>query len=276
MTAGQAAQQTAAVRAAGSARERLAAPVRDGLAVAGRNLVGLVRVPQLLVFSTIQPLVFVLMFRYVFGGVIGRSVVSVPYVDYLMPGIFVQTAVFGAMNTAIGLATDMQTGLMERFRSLPMARSAVLSGRTLADLARSLFVVALMTGAGFAVGFRLHSSVAAFLAAVLLVVAFGFTMSWIFAVVGLWVGDPETAQAAAFPLLVPLVFASGAFIPVSTMPGWLQAFARHQPVTRTAQAVRDLVLGLPAASDIWLALAWDAGIIAVFAPLGVWLYRRAV
>ncbi|WP_236652004.1 ABC transporter permease [Streptacidiphilus neutrinimicus] len=276
MTAGQVTEQTAAVRATGSMRERVAAPVRDGLAVAGRNLVGLVRVPQLLVFSTIQPLVFVLMFRYVFGGVIGRSIVSVPYVDYLMPGIFVQTAVFGAMNTAIGLATDMQTGLMERFRSLPMARSAVLSGRTLADLARNVFVVALMTAAGFAVGFRLHSSVVAFLAAVLLVVAFGFTMSWIFAVVGLWVGDPETAQAAAFPLLVPLVFASGAFIPVDTMPGWLQAFAQHQPVTRTAQAVRDLVLGAPAASDIWLALAWDAAIIAAFAPLGVWLYRRAV
>ncbi|WP_236654362.1 ABC transporter permease [Streptacidiphilus anmyonensis] len=276
MTAGEVTRQSAATRATGRARERLEAPVRDGLAVAWRNLVGLVRVPQLLVFSTIQPLVFVLMFRYVFGGVIGRSVVSVPYVDYLMPGIFVQTAVFGAMNTAIGLATDMQTGLMERFRSLPMSRSAVLSGRTLADLARNVFVVALMTAAGFAVGFRLHSSVAAFLAAVLLVMAFGFTMSWIFAVVGLWVGDPETAQAAAFPLLVPLVFASGAFIPVSTMPGWLQAFAQHQPVTRTAQAVRDLVLGTPAASDIWLALAWDAAIIAAFAPLGVWLYRRVV
>jgi ABC-2 type transport system permease protein/oleandomycin transport system permease protein len=276
VTAGQAAQRSLAVGATGTLRERLAAPVRDGLAVAGRNLVGLVRVPQLLVFSTIQPLVLVLMFRYVFGGVISRSVVSVPYVDYLMPGIFVQTAVFGAMNTAIGLATDMQTGLMERFRSLPMARSAVLSGRTLADLARSLFVVALMTGAGFAVGFRLHSSVPAFLAAVLLVVAFGFTMSWVFAELGLWVGDPETAQAAAFPLLVPLVFASGAFIPVSTMPGWLQAFAEHQPVSRSAQAVRDLILGTPAASDVWLALAWDAGIIAVFVPLGVWLYQRAV
>ncbi|SEL51872.1 ABC transporter permease [Streptacidiphilus jiangxiensis] len=275
MTAGQLADH-AGVRAAVRTRERLTAPARDALAVAGRNLLGLVRVPQLLVFSTIQPLVFVLMFRYVFGGVIGRSLIDVPYVDYLMPGIFVQTAVFGAMNTAIGLATDMQTGLMERFRSLPMSRSAVLAGRTLADLARSVFVVALMTAAGFAVGFRLRSSVPAFLAAVLLVIAFAFAMSWVFAVVGLAVGDPETAQAAAFPVLVPLVFASGAFIPVNTMPGWLQAFADHQPVSHTAQAVRDLVLGVPAASDVWRALAWDAGIVAVFAPLGVWLYRRAV
>ncbi|WP_051942921.1 ABC transporter permease [Streptacidiphilus rugosus] len=252
------------------------AAFQDARAVAWRNLLGLVRVPRLLVFSTIQPLVFVLMFRYVFGGVIGKTLIGVPYVNYLMPGIYVQTAVFGAMNTAIGLATDMQTGLMERFRSLPMSRSAVLAGRTLADLARSVFVVALMTGAGFAVGFRLHGPVPAFLAGVLLVIAFAFAMSWIFAVVGLAVGDPETAQAAAFPVLVPLVFASGAFIPVSTMPGWLQAFADHQPVSRTAQAVRDLVLGYPAASDIWLALAWDAGIVAAFAPLGVWLYRRAV
>ncbi|MDH6144306.1 ABC transporter DrrB family efflux protein [Kitasatospora sp. GP30] len=265
-----------AVPSTGGIRERLTDPVRDGLAVAGRNLIALVRVPRLLVFSTIQPLVFVLMFRYVFGGVIGRAIVGVPYVDYLMPGIFVQTAVFGAMNSAIGLATDMQTGLMERFRSLPMARSAVLSGRTLADLARNVFVVALMTGVGFAVGFRLHAGTPAFLAAVLLVLAFGFAMSWIFAVVGLAVGDPETAQAAAFPLLVPLVFASSAFIPVHTMPGWLQAFANHQPVSKSAQAVRDLVLGTPAATDIWQALAWDAGIVAAFAPLGVWLYRRAV
>ncbi|MFC9161003.1 ABC transporter permease [Streptomyces fungicidicus] len=255
----------------------IAATVRDGLAVAWRNLIGLRRVPRLLVFSTIQPLVFVLMFRYVFGGVVGPSLPpGVSYVDFLIPGIFVQTAVFGSMNTAIGLATDMQTGLMERFRSLPMARSAVLVGRTTADLARNVFVVTLMTGVGFALGFRIHAGVPAFLGGVLLVLAFGFAMSWIFAVVGMAVGDPETAQAAAFPVLAPLVFASSAFVPTDTMPGWLQAFANHQPVSQTAEAVRVLVLGGPAAGDVWQALFWDAGIVAVFAPLGVWLYRRVI
>ncbi|GAA5023049.1 ABC transporter permease [Kitasatospora paranensis] len=254
----------------------IAAMARDGLAVAWRNLIALRRVPRLLVFSTIQPLVFVLMFRYVFGGVVAPALNGVSYADFLIPGIFVQTAVFGAMNTAIGLATDMQTGLMERFRSLPMARSAVLVGRTTADLARNVFVVALMTAVGFAIGFRIHAGVPAFLGGILLVLAFGLAMSWIFAVVGMAVGDPETAQAAAFPILAPLVFASAAFVPVSTMPGWLQAFAAHQPVSKTAEAVRVLVLGGPATSAVWQALAWDAGIIAVFAPLGVWLYRRAV
>ncbi|SHN35001.1 ABC transporter permease [Actinacidiphila paucisporea] len=255
---------------------RLVRTAQDGLAVAWRNLIGLRRVPRLLVFSTIQPLVFVLMFRYVFGGVVSPALHGVSYVDFLIPGIFVQTAVFGAMNTAIGLATDMQTGLMERFRSLPMARSAVLVGRTTADLVRNVFVVALMTGVGFAIGFRIHAGILSFLGGVLLVVAFGFAMSWIFAVVGMAVGDPETAQAAAFPVLAPLVFASAAFVPVNTMPGWLQAFAEHQPVSRTADAVRVLVLGGPVVSDVWQALAWDAGIVAVFAPLGVRLYRRAV
>jgi ABC-2 type transport system permease protein/oleandomycin transport system permease protein len=257
-------------------RGRLTAPITDGLAVAGRNLIALRRVPRLLVFSTIQPVVFVLMFRYVFGGVVGAALHGVPYVDYLMPGVFVQTVTFGAMNTAIGLATDMQTGLMERFRSLPMARSAVLSGRTAADLLRNVFVVALMTGVGFLVGFRVHTNAWAFLASVLLVLAFGFAMSWIFAAVGMGVGDPETAQAAAFPVLAPLVFASSAFVPVATMPGWLQAFAEHQPVTITVNAVRALTLGGPTATAVWQAIAWDIGIVAVFAPLGVWLYRRAV
>ncbi|MEU0941004.1 ABC transporter permease [Embleya sp. NPDC005971] len=247
---------------------------QDGLAIAWRNLIALRRVPRLLIFSTIQPLVFVLMFRYVFGGVVQPALHGVDYVDFLIPGIFVQTAVFGAMNTAIGLATDMDTGLMERFRSLPMARSAVLVGRTTADLARNVFVVALMAAVGFAIGFRIHAGVPAFLGAIVLVLAFGFAMSWIFAVVGMAVGDPETAQAAAFPVLAPLVFASSAFVPVATMPGWLQAFAEHQPVSRNADAVRALVLGGPTATDVWQALAWDVAIVAVFAPIGVWLYRR--
>jgi len=258
-------------------RGRSFGAARDAMAIAGRNLIALRRVPRLLIFSTIQPLVFVFLFRYVFSGVAQLALPrGTRYVDFLMPGVFVQTAVFGAMNTAVGLATDLQTGLLERFRSLPMARSAVLAGRTLADLIRSVFVVSLMTAVGFAVGFRIHAGVAAFLAGMLLVVLFVFAMSWIFAVVGLAVGDPETAQAAAFPVMAPLVFASSAFIPVKTMPGWLQPFARHQPVSVTASAVRALVLGGPTSTYVWQALAWVAGIVIVFAPLGVRRYRRAV
>lgn len=250
-------------------------PVRDVLAITGRNLNVIRRTPRLLLLSTVQPLVFLVLFRYVFAGVAAKSIPGIPYVDYLMPGIFVQVSVFGAMNTTIGLATDLQSGLLERFRSLPMSRVAVLAGRALADLARNIFVVALMMGVGFAVGFRIHHGVGSFAWGFVLVLAFGFAMSWIFAVVGLVVADPESAMAAGFLVMAPLVFASAAFIPVSTMPGWLQAFAAHQPVSYTAEAIRALVLGGPVATYVWQSLAWLAGIIAVFAPLGAWRYHHA-
>jgi ABC-2 type transport system permease protein/oleandomycin transport system permease protein len=254
---------------------RVVAGTRDSFAVAVRNLIAYRRVPQLLVFSTIQPVIFVVMFRYVFGGAISLPG-NMPYVDYLMPGIFIQTVVFGSLAAAVGLASDLKSGLLERFRSLPMARSAVLTGRTIADLVRNVFVVALMAAVGFAVGFRIHNGVGPFLLALVLVLLFGYTMAWVFAAVGLAVGDPESAQAAAFPVLAPLVFASSAFVPVSSMPGWLQGFARHQPVSVTVSAVRDLVLGTPVAADLLQALAWMAGIVLVFAPLAVRHYRRAV
>jgi len=250
-------------------------PLRDALTVAGRNLIAYRRVPQLLVFSTIQPVIFVLLFRYVFGGAV-RSLPGVPYVDFLIPGIFVQTTVFGAIGTAVGLATDLKSGLLERFRSLPMARSAVLAGRTLADLARNVFVTALMAVVGFAVGFRVHTGALAFLFAMVLVLLFGYCLSWVFATVGLAVGDPETAQAAAFPVMAPLVFASSAFVPVSSMPGWLQPFANHQPVSVTASAVRALVIGGPTTTYVLQALAWCAGILLVFVPVAVRRYRRTV
>lgn len=248
--------------------------LHDAFAVAGRNLIAYRRIPQLLVFSTVQPVIFVLMFRYVFGGAI--SVRGATYVDFLIPGIFVQTVVFGAMGAAIGLATDMKSGLLERFRSLPMARSAVLAGRTFADLVRNVFVAALMAGVGFAVGFRVHTNVLSFLAGLALVLLFGYVLSWIFATVGLAVGDPETAQAASFPLMAPLVFASSVFVPVDSMPDWLQAFAEHQPVSVTASAVRALMLGGPTTSYVLQSLAWSALILAVFVPLAVARYRRAV
>ena len=253
---------------------RLAGALSDSLAVAQRYLIAYWRVPQLLVFSTIQPVIFVLMFRYVFGGAI--PIRGVRYVDYLMPGIFVQTVVFGAMGAAIGLATDMKSGLLERFRSLPMAPSAVLAGRTFADLARNIFVNILMVVVGVAVGFRWHNGWLPLLGAMGLVLAFGYVLSWVFATLGLIVGDPESAQAAAFPLMAPLVFASSAFVPVDKMPGWLQVFAEHQPVSATASAVRALILGDPAGPDVAKSVAWMIGIMVLFAPLAVRRYRRAV
>jgi len=246
--------------------------VSDILAVAGRNLLTYVRVPQLLVFSTIQPVIFVLLFRYVFGGAV--QVPGGNYVNFLMPGIFVQTTVFGAIGTAVGLATDLQTGLLERFRSLPMSRTAVMAGRTVAELVRNVFVVALMVGVGFAVGFRPNTDVGSFAVAMALVLLFGYVFSWIFAGVGLATGDPESAQAAAFPVLALLVFASSAFVPVSSMPEWLQVYAEHQPVSVTIEAVRALLLGGSALPDVLKTLAWMGGILVVFAPLSVWRYQR--
>jgi ABC transporter DrrB family efflux protein len=254
-------------------RHRFSGAARDTLAITRRNLITYRRVHALLVFTLIEPVIFVLLFRFVFGGAIAVPG-NITYVDYLMPGIFVQTVVFGATNTAIGLSTDVQSGLLERFRSLPMASSAVLTGRTFADLARNVLVVAIMAVVGFAVGFQVHTDAALFMAGIALVLLFAYVFSWVFATVGLLIGDPESAQAATFPILVPLVFASSAFVPVSTMPEWLQVFAAHQPVSAAASAVRALMLGGPTASYVLQTLAWCFGLILVFAPLAVWAYRR--
>ncbi|HEV3451750.1 MAG TPA: ABC transporter permease [Acidimicrobiia bacterium] len=247
--------------------------VGDALTIAWRNVLNIRRNPQLLVFATIQPVIFVLMFRYVFGGAI--NVPGVPYVDYLMPGIFVQTVVFGALTTGVGLAEDLQKGLVDRFRSLPMARSAVLLGRTLADLLRNVFVVGLMCVVGLAVGWNPTGGALSIVAGLGLVLAFAYSLSWVFAIVGLSVRDSETAQAASFPILAPLVFASSAFVPVASMPGWLQVFAKHQPVSVVVNAVRTLTLGGAVSSHVLSALAWIVGIVAVCAPLAVARYRRA-
>ena len=249
--------------------------VADSLAMMGRNLITLRRVPQLLVFSTIQPVIFVLLFVYVFGGAV-QNTFNVPYVDYLIPGIYVQMAVFGAMGTAVGLAADYKSGLLERFHALPMARSAVLAGRTTSDVVRNVFVMTLVSGVGFLVGFRVHTDALGYLAGVALVLLFGYSLSWVFATVGLAVKDPETAQAAAFPIMAPLVFASSVFVPVAAMPGWLQPFAEHQPVSVVASAARALMIGTPSDGYALQALAWIAGIVAIAAPLAVRRYRRAI
>jgi ABC transporter DrrB family efflux protein len=256
------------------ARKSALRPIRDATAVAGRNLIAYRRVPQLLVFSTIQPLIFVLLFRYVFGGAIVIPGLQVPYVDYLMPGIFVQTVAFGAVNTAIGLAEDLNKGLIERFRSLPMARSAVMAGRTIADLVRDVFVVTLMCIVGVLVGWRIHTNAVAFIGGMLVLLLFAFALAWVFGYIGLSVGEPEAAQAASFPILAILTFASSAFVSPETMPGWLQWFAEHQPLSITVDAVRACLIGGPTATKVLQSIAWSVGIIAVFAPLAVRKYRR--
>ena len=253
-------------------RKRVGDVVRDALTMTWRNLLRLSRNPELMVFSTVQPIIFVLMFRYVFGGAI--NIPGVPYVDFLMAGVWVQSVTFGALNTGVGLAEDLQAGLIERFRSLPMARSAVLVGRTTADLVRNVFVVAVMTAVGFLVGFHYHVSAIALLGALGIVLLFSYALSWLSALLGLIAPNAETAQAAFFPIVAVLVFASAAFVPVNTMPGWLQAFAKHQPVTAVIDAVRALTLGGPTTGKVVAALLWIAGIIAVFAPLSIRRYRK--
>lgn len=253
--------------------------LRDTLAVTGRNLTSIRRVPQLLVFTLIQPVIFVVLFRYVMGGAI--EVPGGSYVNYLIPGIFIQTVTFGALQTAIGMAADLKSGLLERFRSLPMSRAAVLAGRTTADLLRNIVVVMLIAGVGFLVGFRVQTSPLEFVGALAICVLFSYVLSWVFATVGLLVGDPESAQAAAFPVMAPFVFASSAFVAVESMPEWLQGFAEHQPVSVVASAVRALSIGqIPGTEStsyyVTSALLWCAGILLVMCPLAIMRYRKTV
>lgn len=260
--------------------------ISDTSVVVRRGLIRNVRLPQLLVFATIQPVMFLLLFNYVFGGVIGTQIPAVAggkYINFLMPGLLVQIVTFGAGQTAIGLTEDLGNGVIDRFRSLPMARSAVLAGRTIADLVRNTFVVSLMLVVAFLIGFRFQSSWLGFLAGVALALAFAFSLSWVMASLGLKIQNPEAVQSAIFIPVFPFVFASSVFTPVETMPGWLQAFAENQPVTIIANAIRGLMLGegaLPPGQTVGgqtlLALAWIVGILVVFAPLAVRLYRRAV
>jgi len=252
--------------------------VSDILAVTKRNLIRYLRVPSLLVFSTIQPVMFVLLFRYVFGNAIAAAPgFRYPYVDYLMPGIFVQTVIFGSTQTGVGLAEDLTKGMVDRFRSLPMARSAVLAGRTLSDTVRNAFVVVLMTVVGYLVGFRIHTSLVPAVSGLVLALVFGLAFSWISAWIGLSVRDVESTQAASFVWIFPLVFASTAFVPLASLPGWLQGWAKVNPVSVTVDSLRALLEGWPSQSyHLGVTVAWVAAILVVFVPLSVSRYRRSV
>jgi len=256
---------------------RLHWAVADAITVTWRNLVALTRIPDAIFFSSVQPIMFVLLFRFVFGGAI--HVPGVPYVDYLMAGIFVQTVMFGAVSTSVGLSEDLHKGLIERFRALPMARSAVLAGRTTADVVRNIGVVIIITIVGFAVGFRILTNFGDFVLAMLLILFFAYAVSWGFAYIGLSASNSETAQLMAFPILFPFIFASSAFVPVTTMPGWLQAFAKNQPVSQVIDASRQLMLGgtspLWSTKNIYWALLWTVGLLVVLVPVAVRKYRRA-
>ena len=250
-----------------SAREAIS----DSLIMARRELTATVRKPALLSFTLIQPVIMILIFRYVFGGAIRTPNGS--YVNYLMPGILVMTATFGALVTGVGLSEDLSKGIVDRLRSLPIARSAVLTGRTLSDLMRNLGTVTLMLGVGLLIGFRPTEPAARVVAAILLLLAFAYVFSWISATVALLVRDPETAQGVGFVWVFPLVFASSAFVPTDTMPPAIRAFASVNPITLCVDAVRALTIGGHAAGPVLGTLAWLVGLLLVFVPFAVSRYR---
>lgn len=242
-----------------------------------RNVMRNFRTPQLLVFSSIQPVMFLLLFNFVFGGAVssGGALPYGHYINFLLPGILAQTALFGAIQTGVGLAEDLGKGAIDRFRSLPIARVAVLAGRTLADAVRNVFVICIMIGVGSLLGFRFHNGFIPAIGAVAIVLLFAYSFSWISGTIGLLIKDSETVQVAGFLWVFPLIFASAVFVPIRTMPAWLQVFARNQPVTQTVNAVRALAFGGPT-DAVWKTLLWVAGILIIFVPLAVSRYRKTV
>jgi ABC transporter DrrB family efflux protein len=243
--------------------------LRDTTIIAGRNIRKLMRTPQVVVFSSVQPIMFVLLFRYVFGGSI-RVPGYGAYVDYLIPGIIAQTTIFGGSSLAVVLAEDMKQGITDRFRSLPMSRGAILAGAAIAASARNLFTLVVVTIVGLVVGFRFHTGLGQVLVALAVALVFGHAFAWVFALIGISVKGTEAAQLAAFLPIFPLVFAASTFASPATMPAWLRAFAEHQPVTATVDAIRALTQGVDGATGpTLLAIAWSAGIMGLAAALAI-------
>jgi ABC transporter DrrB family efflux protein len=248
--------------------------VTDTLVLAKRSLLRIRRQPDLLVGFTVQPVMFVLLFAYVFGGAIETP--GLEYVDFLIPGIIVQSMVFGGFVTALGLADDLKKGLMDRFRSLPMSRSAVLTGRTLADVFSNVVQLVVMIGVGLLVGFSFKTGALEIAAGIALLLLIGYAFSWVFAFIGLTASSAEAANAFGFTILFPLTFVSSAFVPVESMPSWLEVVAENNPFTKMVNAARGLFLDTPVGNDVWLAVLWSLAIVAVFAPLAAWRYRSAI
>ena len=252
---------------------RVAWTVTDSLAIARRILVRIFRSPEELAASTSTPIIFVLLFRYVFGGAI--DVGHTGYANYLMAGIFVQTVAITSLAAGTGMAQDLHSGLIDRFRALPIARSAVITGRVVATLVRNVFTLAIVAVVGVVVGFRPEGGPAAWAAALGLLLLFGFAISWVGVTVGLLVRNLEAVQNVTMTLVFPLTFLSSAFVPTQTMPGLLRIFVAHQPMTQVVDAVRALVLAYPVDPGAWLAAAWSLAIVALFAPIAVYAYSRA-
>jgi ABC transporter DrrB family efflux protein len=253
-------------------------PFRDSLSdtvvLAARSIRRIQRAPDLLLSFTVQPVMFVLLFVYVFGGAI--STPGYEYIDFLIPGIVVQTMAFGGFVTALGLSEDLKKGLVDRFRSLPMSRGAVLAGRTLADVGTNTLSLAIMIVVGLVAGFSFGAPASHVAAGIGLMLLFGYAFSWVFAFVGLISSSPESSQAFGFIVIFPLTFISSAFVPVESMPAALQAFAEVNPFTITVDAMRALWLGAPAGNNVWQAALWSLALAAVFAALSVNRYKRAV
>jgi ABC transporter DrrB family efflux protein len=248
--------------------------ISDTLVVAERNLIRLPRAPDLLLAFTVQPIMFVLLFVYVFGGAISTPGFD-DYADFLIPGIIVQNIAFGGFVTALGLNEDLKKGLIDRFRSLPMARSAVLAGRTLADVVTNFLSMTVLLVTGLIIGFSFDSTVGEILLGIVLLLLFGYAFSWFFALLGLLVSSPEAANSVGFIAVFPLTFISSAFVPVESMPGALQWFAEINPFTIVVDAIRALWLSAPAGNSVWAAFVWTAAIFVIFAPLAVHRYRTA-
>jgi ABC-2 type transport system permease protein/oleandomycin transport system permease protein len=246
--------------------------ISDTLVIAERNLIRLPRAPELLLAFTVQPIMFLLLFRYVFGGAIDTG--GIAYVEFLIPGIIVQNIAFGGFVTALGLNEDVHKGLIDRFRSLPMARAAVLAGRTFSDVVTNTISIVILLITGVIIGFEFHADVLHVAAGIVILLMFGYAFSWVFAFVGLVASSPESANSVGFIAIFPLTFISSAFVPVASMPPVLQDFARINPFTIVVNAMRSLWLGLPAGNYVWGAVAWTIGITAVFAPLAVARYRK--
>lgn len=253
----------------------LVSAARDAWVEATRHLRAMPRNPEVLIFATLQPVMFVLLFVYVFGGAIEVPGFEDDYTQFLIPGIFAQTVVFNSAFTSVGIAEDMQKGYIDRLLSLPMSRSAVLVGRTISDLVRNVFTFGVMLFVSFLVGFRFEGSLVGAVVGTGLLFAFSYALSWIQALIGQNVSSVEAANSAGFIWMFPLTFLSSAFVDPSQMPSWLQPIAINNPFTIVTNACRALYNGLPVGSDLWVSLAWSAGIVVVFAGLSIRQFSRS-
>lgn len=251
------------------------AALDDTQVMVWRNLSRIKRAPDLLLAFTVQPVMFVLLFRYVFGGAIAVPP-GLDYADFLMPGIIVQSMAFGGFVTAMGLSEDLRKGIIDRFRSLPMSPAAVLAGRTTSDILTNTLSLAIMVIVGLVVGFTFDANALEILAGFGILLLFGYAFSWMFAYVGLIASSPEASQSIGFIAIFPLTFASSSFVPVETMPSGLEEFAKANPFSTVTDALRALWLDQPANSDIYMAVIWSAGFAIVFSFLAVRAYRKAV